>query len=334
MSAGGATPAVGGAPASAAQPAPPPGSEAFRVAAFAAMVLLRRFDERVCAAVGEGRLEGTVMHSSIGQEAAAVGVGLQRLPQDVLLSTHRGVHHCVAWGADLVKLLAECFGFAGGFAGGLGGHMHIVDPDSGILGTNGIVGAGLPIAVGAALGLRLQGSPGVAVAFFGDGAANTGAVHEALNLAATTAAPVVFVCEVNGFAETTPTRATTGGTVAERGAAYGLPSAAVDGCDVHAVAEAAAEAFARARAGKGPTLLECRVFRQGGHWVGDPELYRDPEDKARFPERDPLALLLASGPVEGEAQIRAQVEERLDAVFADAFSQPRPERVDVPAVAT
>ena len=312
--------------------APTPGTEAFRVAAFAAMLLSRRFDERVCAAVAEGRLEGTVMHSSIGQEGAAVGVALQRRPEDVLLSTHRGLHHCVTWGADLVRLLAEFFGLEGGFAGGLGGHMHIVDPDSGILGTNGIVGGGLPIAVGAGLGLRIQGSPGVAVAFFGDGAANTGATHEALNHAVTTRAPVVFVCEVNGFAETTPTRPTTGGTIAERGAGYGMASAAVDGCDVHAVAEAAAEAFARARAGHGPTLLECRVFRAGGHWVGDPELYRDAADKARLPERDPIALLLAGAPLEGETEIRARVEARLDAAFAEAFAQARPLRIDVPAV--
>jgi TPP-dependent pyruvate/acetoin dehydrogenase alpha subunit len=311
-----------------------PDPAALRATAFEQMLLSRRFDERCCAAVDEGLLPGTVLHSSIGQEGAAVGVVLGgREPGDVLLSTHRSLAHCVAWGADLVKLLAEFFGRSGGFAGGLHGHMHVIDPESGILGTNGIVGAGLPMAVGAALGLRTQGLPGVAVAFFGDGAANTGAAHEALNLAAATQAPVVFVCEVNGFAETTSTRATTGGSVVERGAGYGIPAAVVDGCDPLAVAEAAAEAYARARAGHGPTLLECSVFRQGGHWVGDPELYRPDEDKARFAERDPLALLLARGPVAGEAEIRARVEARLDAVFAEALAQPRPATIDVPAVA-
>lgn len=312
---------------------PAPGTPAFRAAAFEQLLLARRFDERSIEAVDAGRLPGTVLHSAIGQEAAAVGVCWWRAPQDVLLSTHRGVHHCVAWGADLAALLAESFGLEGGFGGGLAGHMHIVDPASGILGTNGIVGAGLPLAVGAALGLRTQGSPGVAVAFFGDGAANTGAVHEALNLAASTRAPLVLACEVNGFAETTPTRATTAGTVAERSEAYGIPAAALDGCDVHAVAEAAAVAFEHARSGRGPALLELQVFRAGGHWVGDSEHYRDQADRDRFPAHDPVARLLAGGPVDGEAEIRARVEARLDAVFADVFARPRPASLELPVVA-
>lgn len=326
------TPGTAGGPA-AGRPAP--GTPAFRAAAFEAMLLARRYDERSIAAVDAGLLPGTVLHSAIGQEAASVGVCWWRAPEDVLLSTHRGVHHCVAWGADLASLLAECFGYAGGFGGGLVGHMHIVDPASGVLGTNGIVGAGLPLAVGAALGLRTQGSPGVAVAFFGDGAANTGAVHEALNLAGATGAPVVFACEVNGFAETTPTRDTTAGTVAERAAAYGIPAAAVDGCDVHAVAEAAAVAFEHARSGRGPALLELKVFRAGGHWVGDPEHYREQADRDRFAGHDPLARLLAGGPVEGDGEeaIRARVEARLEAVFADVFARPRPASLELPVVA-
>lgn len=295
------------------------------------LLLCRRFDERAVAAVADGKLEGTVLHSAIGQEAVAVGVALHRAPDDVLLSTHRGVHHCIAWGVDLAALLAECFGRVGGTAGGLAGHMHVVDPASGVLGTNGIVGAGLPLAVGAAAGLELQGSPGVGVAFFGDGAANTGAVAEAMNLAAVWRAPLVLVCEANGFAETTDTSITTGGSVAARAAGYGIPGEVVDGGDVEAVFEAAGAAFARARVGQGPTLLECRTYRAGGHWVGDPQLYRDAADAARLPEHDPIPRLLRRHAVDRELEVRQRVERRLNEVFADVLARPRPDSLDLPA---
>lgn len=296
------------------------------VEAYERMLRIRRVEERMIELVGDKHAEGTVLHSGLCQEATPVAVGMARGENDVLFSTHRGVAHCLAWGADLGSVMAESIGRTGGHAGGLVGHMHIVDIPRGIVGTNGIVGAGLPLAVGAAIGLRQQGSDGCAIAFFGDGAANTGAFHEAMNLASVWKVPAVFVCENNGVAEMTYSEPLTAGTVAGRGAAYEMFSESIDGSEVLEVAESVARALARARAGEGPSLIECRVFRALGHWIGDRQHYRDPEELDRFDEHDPLARLLQKGdvPEQYADAARERVELELEQTLARVLQQPRP----------
>lgn len=301
--------------------------------AYERMLRVRRVEERMIELVEDKLADGTVLHSGLCQEATAVGVALARAENDVLFSTHRGVAHCVAWGAELGPLVAESIGRRGGHAGGLVGHMHIVDLEKGIVGTNGIVGGGLPLAVGAAIGLRQRGSDGCAIAFFGDGAANTGAFHEAMNLASVWSVPAVFVCENNGIAEMTYSEPLTAGTIAGRGRAYEMDVELVDGSDVQAVAESVARALARARQGEGPSLIECRVHRQLGHWIGDPQHYRDPEEQDRFAEYDPLARLLETGVVSSRhvEQASERVELELEQTFAGVLQQPRvgPDDLDV-----
>ena len=296
------------------------------VEAYERMLRLRRVEERMVELVDDKHAEGTVLHSGLCQEATPVGVAMAKGERDVLFSTHRGVAHCLAWGADLESVLAESIGRTGGHAGGLVGHMHIVDLPRGIVGTNGIVGAGLPLAVGAAVGLQEQGSDGCAIAFFGDGAANTGAFHEAMNLASVWKVPAVFVCENNGVAEMTYSEPLTAGTVAGRGAAYEMFSESIDGSEVMEVAESVARALARARAGQGPSLIECKVFRALGHWIGDRQHYRDPDELDRFEEHDPLARLLDKGSV-AEAQAdaaRERVDLELEQALSRVLRQPRP----------
>ena len=301
------------------------------VEAYERMLRVRRVEERMIELVEDKQADGTVMHSGLCQEATPVGVAMARGPNDVLFSTHRGVAHCLAWGADLESLIAESIGRTGGHAGGLVGHMHIVDVARGIVGTNGIVGAGLAIAVGAAIGLRQQGSDGCAIAFFGDGAANTGAFHEAMNLASAWKAPAVFVCENNGIAEMTYSEPLTAGTIAGRGAAYDMHSVALDGSEVLEVAEAVSEALARARAGAGPSLIECRVHRALGHYIGDPQHYRDPQELDQFEARDPLARLLETGavPAERVEQARERIDLELEQTLTRVLKQPRPAPADL-----
>jgi TPP-dependent pyruvate/acetoin dehydrogenase alpha subunit len=299
--------------------------------AYERLLRIRRVEERMVELVDDKVSEGTVLHSGLCQEATPVGVAMAKGENDVLFSTHRGVAHCLAWGADLESLIAESIGRTGGHAGGLVGHMHIVDLERGIVGTNGIVGGGLPLAVGAAIGLQQQGSDGCAIAFFGDGAANTGAFHEALNMAAAWNVPAVFVNENNGIAEMTYSEPLTAGTVAGRGAAYGMHAEAIDGSDVLAVADAVAAALERARAGEGPSVIECRVHRALGHWIGDPQHYRDPEELDRFDEHDPLARLLGTGavPAARVEEARERVELELEQTLARVLQQPRPEPADL-----
>ena len=301
------------------------------VEAYERMLRVRRIEERMIELVDDKHAEGTVLHSGLCQEATSVGVAMARGENDVLFSTHRGVAHCLAWGADLESVIAESIGLTGGHAGGLVGHMHIVDTARGIVGTNGIVGAGLPLAVGAAIGLQQQGSDGCAIAFFGDGAANTGAFHEAMNLASVWNVPAVFVCENNGIAEMTYSEPLTAGTVVGRGAAYEMHAEAIDGSEVFEVAESVARALARARAGQGPSLIECRVFRALGHWIGDGQQYRDQEELDRFDENDPLARLLGGGGVSQEQVEAAQerVELELEQSLARVLRQSRPGPADL-----
>src|SRR5436190_16390318 len=225
------------------------------------MVRIRLFEETLADLYKRGQLVG-VVHLSIGQEATAVGVCSSLRNGDQITSTHRGHHHMLARGLDPQKMFAEILGRAGGYCGGKGGSMHVSAPAEGAVGANGIVGGGIAHAVGLAFAAKTLGNGAVAVAFFGDGAVNQGVFFESLNLAALWQAPVVFVCENNGYTEFTPTDAVTAGrSIAERASVFGIPAGAVDGDDVVAVHEAAAEAVARARGGAGPSFVECRTNR-------------------------------------------------------------------------
>lgn len=262
------------------------------LSALHTMAVIREFESRLDGYMSEGLIQGST-HPSVGMEAVAVGVCDALRHDDAIASTHRGHGHCLAKGTDPGRLLAEIFGRATGCSGGKGGSMHAADKDLGILGTNGIVGASMGIATGAALGFRLEGGDRVAVAFFGDGATNQGMFHEALNLAAIWKLPVVFACENNHFAQSSPIEEMVAvEQLSGRAAGYGVPGVDVDGMDVLRVAEAAHAAVARARAGDGPTLLVADTWRYLGHMVGDTEIYRTAEQGEPWRARDPIARLV------------------------------------------
>lgn len=296
--------------------------------AFRQVLFLRRLEEKVVDASRTGSLDGTVLHSSIGQEAVAVGVGLARQPGDLLVSTHRGMAHCIAWGCDPTDVIAESFGHDSPLGGGLVGHMHLIDPDRDVLGTNGVVGGGMPLAVGAALATDLRKEGAVVVCFFGDGATNTGNFHESINLAGIWGLPVLFVCENNRYQEMTLTADLTAGDRIERARSYGMEVRDVDGADVGAVLGAATELIEISRTGGGPTYLECEAFRVTGHWTKDSQHYRSDEERASFATQDPLARLLDSGLLT-DAELEAAEEEtsgRVEEIMADALGRPRPDR--------
>jgi acetoin:2,6-dichlorophenolindophenol oxidoreductase subunit alpha len=298
--------------------------------AFRRMHRIRRFEEAAEDSYIRGLSYGT-MHLSIGQEATAVGVCTPLGDADYITSTHRGHGHCIAKGAELTPMFAEFLGREGGYCKGRGGSMHIAEPAKGNLGANGIVGGGLPIAVGAALSAKKRGAGAVAVAFFGDGANNEGAFHEALNLASIWKLPVVFVCENNQYAMSTAmARATAVANVADRAAAYAIPAVVVDGNDFAAVAEAAFEATDRARAGDGPTLIEAKTYRTRGHSRSDRNRYRSRDEIEAWKARDPIARfekeILAFGlATENEvAAIAAEVEKEMAEAVAAASASPWP----------
>lgn len=263
------------------------------LAALKKMMLIRKFEEGAEDSYTRGLIHGT-MHLSIGQEASAVGSCMSLTDEDKITSTHRGHGHCVAKGADLGKMFAEFFGKETGYCKGRGGSMHIADPAKGNLGANGIVGGGLPIAVGAALSAKRLGTGAVTVCFFGDGANNEGAFHEALNMAAVWKLPVVFVCENNKYGMSTSTeRSTAVKNIADRSASYSMPGVTVDGNDFSAVAEAVDAAVERARSGEGPSLVENVTYRWRGHSKSDRNRYRTKEEIAEWMERDPIAAMAA-----------------------------------------
>lgn len=235
-------------------------------------------------------LNGTVLHPWAGLEVVSIGFAAAREDGDVVFATHRGLGHCLAWGVDPHRAVAETLGRETGFGRGRGGHMHVVDPPSGIGGTNGIVAGGLPPAVGAALSMQVRGLSNVVVAFCGDGATNTGAFHESLNLAAVWSLPLVIVCEDNGITEAMNSKAQRSApTLIARGEAYGVATTEVAGDDLGAIHGAAQEAFARARDGEGPSFVVCQVDRPGGHYAGDRQHYRDAADARRAAETDPVS---------------------------------------------
>ena len=255
---------------------------------FRTMVKIRRFDETVIQLYADGEIPG-FMHLYIGEEAVAAGVCAALNKSDYITSTHRGHGHCIAKGGRPDYMMAELFGRKTGYCKGKGGSMHIADLDIGILGANGIVSGGIPTAVGAAVGIQYQDDDRVAVSFFGDGATNVGQFHEACNLASIWELPVIFVCENNLFAQTTPrTEHQKIKDVAVRASAYDMPAVTVDGNDVIEVYQAAKEAVKRARDGGGPTFIECKTYRWRGHWEGDPQPYRTQDEVKEWKLKCPI----------------------------------------------
>jgi len=253
------------------------------------MLRIRHFEEKVYDLYGQNLVPGTI-HLYAGQEAVAVGVCANLREDDYITSTHRGHGHCIAKGAQLNKVMAEILGKKTGYCKGKGGSMHIADFSIGMLGATAVVGAGLPIAAGAGLSIKLRKTDQVVVCFFGDGASNQGTFHEAINMASIWNLPVLFVCENNLYAMGThQTRVMAIENIADRAAAYGIPGVAVDGNDVLAVYEAAHEAVDRARKGEGPTLIECKTYRHKGHSRFDPATYRPKEEVGEWMKRDPIA---------------------------------------------
>jgi 2-oxoisovalerate dehydrogenase E1 component len=303
---------------------------------YRTMVTIRRFDEKTVELFQAGVVKGTA-HSYVGQEAVATGVCAELSPDDAIVGNHRGHGHCIAKGARLDRMMAELMGRETGYCRGLGGSMHIAALDLNILGCNGIVAAGVPIGAGAALAHRLAGSDRVVAAFFGDGGANQGVIHETLNLATVWKLPLILVCENNKYALSTDQgRTTAGETIAGRAAPYGIPGVRVDGNDVLAVRAAAIRAVARARQGLGPTLLEAVTYRWGGHSMRSnlPD-YRTKQEELEWMERDPIARverrLLEAGASEMRLkELREAVESDLDAAvrFGMASAEPTVELME------
>ena len=301
------------------------------------MILIREFDELALKLRAAGKIYGTV-HPYVGQEAVAVGVCANLTNADRVTSTHRGHGHCIAKGADIKRMMAELFGRVDGYCKGKGGSMHIADFAKGMLGANGIVAGGISIVTGAGLAAQLLGNGRVAVSFFGDGAANAGPFHESINIAAAWKLPVIYVCENNLYAAQTGQMATHAmPDVAGRAGGYGIPGVVVDGNDIFAVHEAASKAVARARAGEGPTLIECKTYRHRPHTErkGQPD-HRPREEVALWMSdaRDPIARLVAhlkrqQGQLtddewkEMDREILTRIERAV--AFAKASPFPRPE---------
>jgi TPP-dependent pyruvate/acetoin dehydrogenase alpha subunit len=288
---------------------------------YRTMVAIRGFELLSERLLKRGELTGNV-HLSIGQEAVAAGVCDVLRRDDHITTTHRGHGHCLAKGGEPERMYAELLGRATGYCGGKAGSMHIADPATGNLGATAIVGGGIAMAAGAALSAQVRGTDAVAVAFFGEGAVAEGSFHEALNLAAVWELPLVLVCENNGYAELTPVAVHLRAKVHELATPHGIPGMQVDGNDALAVRAAADAAVTRARAGDGPTLLECATYRWSGHYVGDPERYRSKEEVAAWRERDPLPRLAAVLGDPRAAEIDAEVDAELQAAAERALAAP------------
>lgn len=305
-----------------------------KLSLYERMLTVRAFEEKAGELFKQNLIPGFI-HLSIGEEASSVGTCSALRPDDYVASTHRGHGHMIAKGADPRRMFAELLGKSSGYCKGKGGSMHIADFSLGILGANGVVGGGFPIIVGAGLSIKLRKTDQVAVVFFGDGAANRGTFHEAANMAAAFKLPVIFVCENNLYASTTPASySLAGGSVAARAKAYGMPGTAVDGNDIFAVRKAVEEAVSAARKGKGPSLVENQTYRYRGHFEGDPQKYRSGEEIERFrKEMDPIERfrrrLMDGGDFTGggDEEIRAKVASLIEEAvrFAQEAPLPRPE---------
>ncbi|MFQ6549404.1 pyruvate dehydrogenase complex E1 component subunit beta [Aestuariibius sp. 2305UL40-4] len=304
-----------------------------RTAALRTMLRIRRFETRAKELFLKGVIKGTA-HSSVGQEGVAAGACLALLPDDFLLTHHRGHGHTIAKGSDIGRMFAELMGREAGYCAGLGGSMHIADFERSILGANGIVGAGIGLGVGAALAEQLNGSGNIGISFFGDGAANEGIFHEALNLAAIWSLPIVFFCENNQYGLTTATESVTAGvSIAARGDAYGIPNERIDGNEVGAVFEAVERAALRARAGDGPTLIEALTYRWDDHSMrANLPAYRGSEEETEWKARDPIARLSEGLVRDGIADAdevaarESEVADEIEAAIAWAEAQPEPDQ--------
>ncbi|HDI07339.1 MAG TPA: pyruvate dehydrogenase (acetyl-transferring) E1 component subunit alpha [Candidatus Bathyarchaeota archaeon] len=303
------------------------------------MLQIRLFEEKVFELYGQNMVPGTI-HLYAGQEAVAVGVCSTLRKDDYITSTHRGHGHCIAKGADLKRVMAEILGKRTGYCKGKGGSMHIADFSVGVLGATAVVGAGLPIATGAALSIKLRKTDQVSVCFFGDGASNQGTFHESLNMAAIWQLPVVFVCENNLYAMgTRQTRVMRIENIADRAAAYGMPGVTVDGNDVLAVYKAAETAVERARKGGGPTLLECKTYRHKGHSRMDPAKYRPKEEVEEWLAKDPIKRLRSKlleanimsevEKEEVEREVAAEIEEAVKFALESPYPEPEEALEDV-----
>ncbi len=303
--------------------------------AYERMVLIRKFEDKVHDLFSAGKIPGFV-HLYAGGEAVAVGVCAHFRDDDFLTSTHRGHGHCIAKGVDVRGMMAELFGKATGSCKGKGGSMHIADIEKGMLGANGIVGGGAPLACGPALMARVKKTDQVTACFFGDGGASQGTVHEALNLASIWKLPVIFVCENNLYAQTSPVKYTLNvKNVADRAASYGVPGVIADGMSFFDVYEKAGEAVRRARAGEGPTLIEAKTYRFYGHFEGDAVSYRPKDEEQAYRKRDPITdfkqkvlaekLLKADELEKIEKETQVEVDAALE--FAESSQFPKLEEI-------
>lgn len=301
------------------------------IALYRKMFEIRSFEEKVFELYAQNLVPGTI-HLYVGEEAVAVGVCNNLRIDDYITSTHRGHGHCIAKGADLKKIMAEILGKKTGYCKGKGGSMHIADFNVGMLGATAVVGAGLPIAMGAGLSIKLRGRDNVTACFFGDGASNQGTFHETLNMAATWELPVIFVCENNLYAMGThQSKAMVLEDIADRAVAYGIPGVLVDGNDVIAVYEAARKAVARARKSGGPTLIECKTYRHKGHSRIDPAKYRSKEEVEEWLKKDPIERLkrrILKTTVLTEAyiqQVEKDISEEVEEAVKYAIDSPYPD---------
>ncbi|MHC1762633.1 MAG: thiamine pyrophosphate-dependent dehydrogenase E1 component subunit alpha [Negativicutes bacterium] len=299
------------------------------------MLKIRYFELKAAELFMQGLMAGNI-HTCAGQEAAEVGACQALRKTDFITSTHRGHGHCIAKGGQVDIMMAELFGKATGYCKGKGGSMHIVDVSLGILGANGIVGAGMPIATGSALASKIKGTDEVTLAFFGDAASNQGTFHEAINMASAWKLPCVFVCENNKYGVSVCIdRVCNVEDIATRAVAYNIPGIVVDGNDVFAVYEAVKEAVERARSGGGPSLIECKTYRHRGHYEGDPQIYKTPEEVKYWKDRDPIVLLrvkmIDSGMTDAaeadaiEAEVKASIEAAVE--FAKQSPYPSTDQV-------
>lgn len=302
---------------------------------FTIMYKIRQFESRLQEFFAAGKIPGFV-HLYLGEEAVAAGTCAALRTDDYITSTHRGHGHLIAKGGDLKLMMAEIYGKSTGYCKGKGGSMHIADIDLGILGANGIVGGGGPIAAGAALASKYRGEDRVVVCFFGDGASNQGTTQEALNLASAWSLPVIFVNENNGYGISCPTSKSMAITdIADRAAAYDMPGVVVDGNDVTAVYEAVQAAVERARKGEGPSLIECKTYRWRGHFEGDACVYREKDEVDEWVKKDPLPRFAKKLLDEGilsqkelddlQAALDAELQEAIS--FAEASPLPDPTEV-------
>jgi TPP-dependent pyruvate/acetoin dehydrogenase alpha subunit len=300
------------------------------------MLRIRYFEERLAEESAQGNIPG-LLHLYVGEEAVAVGACTPLKKEDYITSTHRGHGHCIAKGGDLGRMMAELFAKETGYCKGRGGSMHIAAPEIGIVGCSAIAGAGIPIAAGVGLSIKMRGTDQVCVSFFGDGASNTGAFHEGMNLAAVWKLPVIYVLENNMYAiSVAASKSIKLKNISDRAAAYGIDNVIADGMDVISVYQAVSEAAAKARRGEGPIMVECKTYRFRGHHEGDPkkgEIYRTKEEMEDWEKKDPIRRLAdriindrKASKAELDSISQETIKEVADAVaFAKGSPSPRPE---------